>query len=113
MSIFESARKVCELRHVRNDGPGESIAFQQALNDLEAFVRGEYVGLSVLQDALALQRKQIEEIEAERDKYRTELATATKFLLEGKYRFAPHTTNSDVDFFLDRMKDLAGKEPKP
>lgn len=34
--------------------------------------------------------------------------TSLRFLREGKRKFAPHTTNSDVDLFLDKYKYLLG-----
>jgi len=39
------------------------------------------------------------------DKLEKLLREAVKFLQVGKMQFAPHTTNSEVDYFLDR-KDI-------
>jgi len=37
---------------------------------------------------------------------KAELKTAVRYIWEGKARFSPSTTNSDVDVFLAKHKDL-------
>lgn len=43
---------------------------------------------------------------SEAKQIKEELKTAVKYLREGKAKFSPHTTNSDVDVFLEKYKDL-------
>lgn len=43
---------------------------------------------------------------SEAEQLKEELQTAVKYLREGKARFSPNTTNSDVDLFLEKHRDL-------
>ena len=52
-----------------------------------------------------LHREQIEPLEAENAKLKKDLHDAVRYLKDGKRKYAPNTTNSDVDFFLDRFKE--------
>ena len=39
-----------------------------------------------------------------------DLKIAVKFLRDGKLKFAPNTTNSDVDLFIEKHRSLLGDE---
>jgi len=43
---------------------------------------------------------------AEHDYWLGEFKKALVFLKQGKLKFAPHTTNSDVDYFLQKHEHL-------
>jgi hypothetical protein len=44
--------------------------------------------------------QRIDELESRLEETKGKLATAVKYLRQGKAQFRPHTTNSDVDEFL-------------
>lgn len=49
---------------------------------------------------------EIEWLSTEVVNLREQLKLACQYLAEGKRKFAPGTTNSDVDVFLDKHKDI-------
>ena len=49
-------------------------------------------------------------LQAQLDAANAKVAEAVRYLREGKAKFTPHTTNSDVDCFLKRCEEQARAE---